>query len=276
MENNNERIKEEFIFETGERGENKILSPPLARSESFYDGSISDIQQKGAVPDNLTSLSQENSEGEDDKKTSNVAFSISRFVDTWFWFNPSLLFLLLSRFLGHASMVLFFMFLPSLLLECGYSLGEASLVLTSISITNTVSRILFGALMDCPKVSPALLTALGFILQALLQFIIPFNNNYILFVLFGVMFGIVQAPYNIGLSIILGEMLPTEKLASAFAKMAFLQGAGAIVGPCVAGFIYDTTNNVQILFFLAAIISVISGLSCGMSAYLFNKTKLKT
>ena len=170
-------------------------------------------------------------------------------------------------------MVLFFMFLPSLLLKCGYSLGEASLVLTSISITNTVSRIVFGALMDHPKVSPTLLTTLGFMLQALLQFIIPFNYNYILFVLFGIMFGVVQAPYNIGLSIILGEMLPTGKLASAFAKMALLQGTGAIVGPCVAGFIYDTTNNVQLLFFLAASISVISGLSCGMSAYLFNKTK---
>ena len=84
-------------------------------------------------------------------------FKLSKLIDTWFWFNPSLMLLLLSRFLGHFSLVLFFMFLPTLLLEFGYSLEEASLMLTVLGITNTVSRIVVGAMMDHPRISPAML-----------------------------------------------------------------------------------------------------------------------
>ena len=177
----------------------------------------------------------------------------------------------MSRFLGHFSMVLFFMFLPSLLLESGFSLGDASLMLTTIGITNSICRVAVGAMMDHPRVSPALLTSLGFLLQGILQCILPFQTKYIVFIMFGGIFGVTQAPYNVGLSIIVGEMVSMDKLPSTFAKMALFQGIGSIVGPSLAGVVYDMTNSVKLLFFVAASVNIVGGVTCGISTYIFNK-----
>ena len=165
------------------------------------------------------------------------------------------------------------MFLPTLLLECGFTLGKASLMLTAIGISNTIFRIIVGALMDHPRVSPALLTTAGFVLQGIIQCILPFLDIYVILLVFGGVIGSTQAPYNVSLSIILGELVPMEKIASTVGKMALFQGIGAIVGPSVAGFIYDETNDVKLLFFIAAGINFIGAIVCGLSVYIYNKSK---
>ena len=284
IENNKERDTE-FIFQPSESRGSNILLPPLAKHESFYDGSIKDLSENDTMS-RSTRESSDNIEDvtfrpsivsvavfDKDVQSKHSGFRLWRFIDLEFWCNSSLMLLLMSRFLGHFSMVLFFMFLPTLLLECGFSLGEASLMLTTIGISNTVFRITVGALMDHPRVNPALLTTAGFILQGIIQCILPFLDSYVMFLVFGGVIGITQAPYNVGLSIILGEIVPMEKIASTFGKMALFQGIGAIVGPSVAGFIYDETNNVKLLFFIAAGINFIGAIVCGLSVYIYNKSK---
>ena len=203
------------------------------------------------------------------------SFKLSNLIDTWFWSNPSLMLLLLSRFLGHFSLVLFFMFLPTLLLEFGYSLEEASLMLTVLGITNTVSRIAVGAMMDHPRISPAMLTTVGFTIQAILQFLLPFVENYAILMVLGGVIGIIQAPYNVALSIILGEIVPMKKIASTFAKMALFQGIGSIVGPSISGLIFDITMDIKVLFFIAASINLIGGIACGASILISKRTQIK-
>ena len=183
----------QYKFDASSRRGSRIFLPPLAKSDSFYDGSVQnvveiksscqikkdstdgdlDLNKNFARRQSTVNLSKLDIESRN-KKCMKKTLKISNLIDTWFWFNPSLMLLLLSRFLGHFSMVLFFMFLPTLLLEFGYSLEKASLMLTVIGISNTVFRIVVGALMDHPRISPAMLTTVGFILQAILQCLLPF------------------------------------------------------------------------------------------------------
>ena len=255
-------------------------------SFSVFQGSNSNLnnnseyQTKSYQIDNRE-LKEENKEGkilspayiETEAKVKTLA--ISKMIDTWFWFNPSLMMFLLSRFLGHFSMVLFFMFLPTLLLEFGYSLEEASLMLTVLGISNTLFRIVVGALMDHPMINPALLTTIGFILQALVQCLLPFLDNYLVLMILGGVIGIIQAPYNVGLSIICGEIVPMKNIASTVAKMALFQGIGSIMGPSLAGLIYDITMDIKVLFLIAASVNIIAGIACGSSVLISRRTKIK-
>ena len=294
-----------YNFKASSRRGSRIFLPPLAKTDSFYDGSIQNVveNKKHSLTDKNSSqlASTTNTNLEQRQSTLNISkldieksaptlqcgieprkkksmertCKLSNLIDTWFWFNPSLMLLLLSRFLGHFSLVLFFMFLPTLLLEFGYSLEEASLMLTVLGITNTVSRIVVGAMMDHPRISPAMLTTVGFTIQAILQFLLPFVENYAILMTLGGVIGIIQAPYNVALSIILGEIVPMKKIASTFAKMALFQGIGSIVGPSIAGLIFDITMDIKVLFFIAAIINLIGGIACGVSILISNRTPIK-
>ena len=166
------------------------------------------------------------------------------------------------------------MFLPSMLMDTKMlSSTQASLVLTSTGITNTISRVLAGLIMDHPKVNPALFMTMGFVSSGIVMIVLPFLSNYTLFVIFGSLFGLVTAPYNVGTAVVLGVMLPLEKVASAFGILGFVQGGFVIIGPTISGYIYDKTKDFSPIFVTAGILYIFSGISCWFSNYLFNKNK---
>ena len=92
----------------------------------------------------------------------------------------------------------------------------------------------------------------------------------------GIMFGIANAPYNVSLSIILGALLPVEKVASAFGILSLVQGVGCILGPVMGGFIYDTTKDDKLILFLAAIGWFIGAFSTCMSYIYVRKVTRRT
>ena len=125
------------------------------------------------------------------------------------------------------------------------------------------------------RIIKELLTTVGFTIQAILQFLLPFVENHAILMALGGMIGIIQAPYTVALSIILGEIVPMKKIASTFAKMALFQGIRSIVGPSIAGLIFDITMDIKVLSFIAAIINLIGGIACWVSILISNKTPIK-
>ena len=154
-----------------------------------------------------------------------------------------------------------------------FSSTQASLVLTSTGITNTFSRVLSGLIMDHPKINPALFMTLGFVCSGIVLIALPFATNYTVYIILGSVFGLVTAPYNVGTAIVLGIMLPLEKVASAFGILGFVQGGFVIIGPTISGYIYDKTNDFSAIFVTAGVLYIFSGVSCWMSNYLFNNKK---
>ena len=101
------------------------------------------------------------------------------------------------------------------------------------------------------------------------------TQEYMVLMALGVVFGIVNSPYNVGLSIIIGEMLPVEKVAASFGKFALVQGLGCIVGPVVAGLIYDTTKDHKLILYLAATGFFIGAVTTWLSSFLYKKRSKK-
>ena len=141
-------------------------------------------------------------------------------------------------------------------------------------ITNTVARVIVGASMDHPRVNTFILTAAGLFLQAIIIFIFPFCEQFNILMVFSGIIGIGQAPFDIGMAILVGEMLPIEKVASACGILSFAQGIGSIIGPPIAGFIYDNSKEHTVIFFLIAIGYIISGVTCWLSGYMHTKRKI--
>ena len=168
------------------------------------------------------------------------------------------------------------MFIPSMLTETmNYSSTQASLVLTYTGITNTISRVIFGIILDHPAINPALFVSLAFTLSGLILIMVPFGGTYTYFVIIGCIFGAVTAPHNIGPAIVLGIFLPLEKVESAFGILGFVVGSGDFIGLTISGYIYDITHDFGAIFVASGILFVCSGLSCYMANH-FNEPRKKT
>ena len=209
-----------------------------------------------------------------DHETKSLWARLHLSLDLSTWSSPSFILFTSSIVFSHFGWMVYFMFLPSMLMDTKMlSSTQASLVLTSTGITNTISRVLAGLIMDHPKVNPALFMTMGFVSSGIVLIIIPFITNYIVFVILGSVFGLVTAPYNVGTAIVLGIMLPLDKVASAFGILGFAQGGFVIIGPTISGYIYDKTKDFSAIFVTAGILYVFSGISCWTSNYLFAKKK---
>ena len=165
-------------------------------------------------------------------------------------------------------MATFYMFLPSILIERQFAMAQASLMLTVIGVPNMFFRIIAGALMDHPKVDAVFLNAIGFILVSIILCVFAFYDNYTVLMILGGLCGINFAPYQVNTSIALGQMLPTEKVASASGKSMFIMGLGNIIGPVLAGYIFDNTKDNRNVLFFEAVSFLLSGIACLVTTYI--------
>ena len=132
---------------------------------------LSKINKDIEVSENVHSLEDKHVEIEP-QKTKNIGKSL--------WYNPSIWLFTIHRMLGNMSFRLFMMFIPILLIDLGFTLKEASFIVMVSGITNTVSRVISGSIMDHSRVNNFTLIFCGLTLQAILLCIYPFCNHFII------------------------------------------------------------------------------------------------
>ena len=273
----------EFIFKPNAPEGSKLFLPPLARTDTFYDGSLANLFGPISSNNNVSNavdahsgethsvvcmsvFDQESTEGE------KIIEKIKKLVDLSFWKSLPLSMLFLSRFFGNFSVTIFYVEFPSMLLKNGFSMRQASVLLTIIGMANSIPRIFMGSLMDHPRINSCLLIGAGFLVEALVLCVLPFTFDYSYLIVYGIIIGVSNCPYWVGLSGALGRMVPMEKVASTCGTMSIAQGLGSAVGPPIAGIVFDATQSYSFVLYIIAIGLIISGTSCCCATYM-NRTR---
>ena len=274
----------EFVFQPKQRRGSRIYLPPMAKSNSFYDGSIDKrySNENPLCPTNNRSIERRYSVL-DTSVFNNIPEKMClrqrmfESIDFEFWKNPAMLSFLASRYFGNFALATFYMFLPSILVEHQLTMAQASLMLTAIGVPNMFSRIMVGAIMDHPRVDSLILNAIGFTVVAILLCVFAFYENYTVLMVLAALMGINFSPYQVNTSIALGQMLPTEKVASGAGKASFIMGLGSITGPVLAGYIFDNTGDHRIIVFVQAFAFFLGGIACLLTSCInARRNKLET
>ena len=105
-------------------------------------------------------------------------------------------------------------------------------------------------------------------MEALILCVLPFTFDYSHLIVYGIIIGVSNCPYWVGLSSALGRMVPMEKVASICGTMSISQGLGSAVGPPIAGLVFDATQNHSFVLYIIAIGLIISGTSCCCANYM--------
>ncbi|CAG2120312.1 unnamed protein product [Medioppia subpectinata] len=146
---------------------------------------------------------------------------------------------------------------------------SAALLISVIGISNTVGRLCFGLISDVInrngtiagiRITPLTINNYCLFLCGISVIAIPYCITYTSVLIASVLFGFFVSAYICLTSIILVDLLGIDRLTNAFGLLSLFRGVASMLGPPIAGVIFDMTNSYHILFCCAGILLIISAL----------------
>jgi len=135
-----------------------------------------------------------------------------------------------------------YMYLPGITQQRGLTKSESALLISLIGFFNTGGRIVSGAVTDHPKVDALFMTFLALSWGAVCPFLMTFCYDFWSYTVVCIMFGVSLSAWPAVTSSMLVEMLELSLLTSAFGVLTCMRGAGAFLGPPLAGFVLDAAG----------------------------------
>lgn len=140
------------------------------------------------------------------------------------------------------------------------STSESTMILSVIGILNTLGEVIVGWVADLPWVNSNLLYACCMLVCGLVTAVIPLVSSYALILVLSGIYGLcISANYSLT-SPILVDLVSLDQFSSAYGFLLACQGVGNLIGPPVAGWLYDFTGDWQLTFALAGLFIAVSGI----------------
>ncbi|XP_030568244.1 monocarboxylate transporter 5 [Drosophila novamexicana] len=138
--------------------------------------------------------------------------------------------------------------------------SEASYLIASIGVANTIGRIILGYIADKPWVNRLLVYNVCLTACGIATAMVPLCGDFNSLLIYCSVFGFTIGAY-VGLtSVILVDLLGLEKLTNAFGLLLLFQGIASFIGPPIGGWMYDITGSYSPAFLMAGLMIAISGL----------------
>ncbi|KAF7488829.1 Monocarboxylate transporter 12-B [Sarcoptes scabiei] len=146
---------------------------------------------------------------------------------------------------------------------------QAAFLISIIGITNTFGRLLFGYLSDQITKNGSIfgikITALGLnnicvILSGIAIILAPFCTTYFLVIIDCILFGLFISAYVCLTSVILVDMLGLNKLTNAFGLLCLFRGAASMIGPPLAGALFDLSQSYHVTFAVSGSLLIFSSI----------------
>ncbi|GAB1603166.1 monocarboxylate transporter 7-like isoform X2 [Argonauta hians] len=246
---------------------------PLYRKDIFYSGSIVHIPQFQSQPDMTSYITSITTiPGVIPAETTSAFWdyicipkaakdTLREMLDFSLLIDPAFGVICLANILVFLGYFVPFVFLRDRATEeLNISPSNAAFLLSIIGITNTVGRVLTGFLADFRKVDSLFINNIALLVTGVATCLSYFCNDYATLCVYASVFGLFASAFISLTSIIICDLLGLDKLTNAFGLLSLARGIATIVGPPLAGAIYDSTNNYNFAFQLGGLLIICGGL----------------
>ncbi|XP_049531142.1 monocarboxylate transporter 12 isoform X1 [Anopheles darlingi] len=174
--------------------------------------------------------------------------------------DPVFIVFTVSNFLTSVGFNVPYVYLTEQALATGIDTKQASYLLGIIGIANTLGRIVLGYLSDKTWVNRLAVYNISLSVCGVATALSVLCYNFETLAVYSGIFGFTIGAY-VGLtSVILVDLLGLEKLTNAFGLLLLFQGIASLIGPPIAGWLYDYTLSYGPGFVMAGTAIGVSGL----------------
>ncbi|XP_019646533.1 PREDICTED: monocarboxylate transporter 13-like [Branchiostoma belcheri] len=140
----------------------------------------------------------------------------------------------------------------------GVEKTPAAFLLSILGISEAVSRPLHGWLSDRVHISKLYYNMIGNTGLAILNFAIPFGRTYTGLVVCMVLYGFLSGPFNALIAVMVKMYSSVSRISSGLGWALVFEGPAYLLGPPIAGWLYDATGNYDMSFYAAGIFIFLS------------------
>ncbi|KZC07254.1 PREDICTED: monocarboxylate transporter 12-like [Dufourea novaeangliae] len=171
--------------------------------------------------------------------------------------DPIYLVILISNSTSAISNTNFMILLPSYAISQGFDKNSSALLLSVVSALDLVGRIGGASLSDIDFVPKYYYFVGGLGTSGLALAFLPMATSYAMLSFFCALFGLSSGMYIGITTVILADMLGTEKLSSSYGISLFVNGVLQLVGPPTCGAIFESVGSYKPIFLAFGIILIL-------------------
>ncbi|CAD6245408.1 GSCOCG00013689001-RA-CDS [Cotesia congregata] len=229
------------------RGKNKNKLEQDETSQGTGTITSTDSSATIASSESSATISSSDSSSTEDNKF--FDFSVLR--------DPLYIVILISNSTSAISNTNFMILLPSYAISEGFDKNMSALLLSIVSALDLVGRIGGASLSDIDFVPKYYYFVGGLGLSGIALALLPMATSYMMLSFFCALFGLSSGMYIGITTVILADMLGTEKLSSSYGISLFVNGVLQLVGPPVCGAIYERVGTYKPIFLAFGIILIL-------------------
>ncbi|XP_061191852.1 monocarboxylate transporter 12-like [Saccostrea echinata] len=243
---------------------------PLYRKDLFYRRSLTkftstpQIRSRSCPELHLEILDDSSDEEDDDcfpiPRLLRLSKHIKKMFKLMFDFkimkNPSFLLFVVSNFILYFWYDVPYVFLNDIAKEEG--IENPAFIISALGIVNTFGQIMYGFIGD-KNIDLTLLYGVSIMFSGLAVMVVPWFMSFIPLCIIAGLFGFfISANYALS-TVILVEIVGIDKLTNSYGLTMMMQGLANIIGPPVAGFLYDMSGSYDHTFLAGGIFIALSG-----------------
>lgn len=248
-----------IVSEMGQIGLSPKLNVPNIFRRIFKPQKKEKIRQSKTTKtsDNIKNLKQN-----EERKISNASLleknnDKKNFFDLSVLKDPIYLVILISNSTSAISNTNFMIFLPSYAISQGYDKNMAALLLSIVSAFDLVGRIGGASLSDINFIPKYYYFVCGLGMSGIALSLLPMATTYTMLSFFCALFGLSSGMYIGITTVILADMLGTEKLSSSYGISLFVNGILQLIFPPTFSYIYEKVGTYKPIFLAYGIILIL-------------------
>lgn len=216
----------------------------------------------------MTTLARENEE----KWYADLVEILKSIVDFSLYLELHFLLLSVSTTLLFTWFIVPYFYLTEHLTKHGYTESEGSFIISVIGITNTIGMIGLGWAGDQPwlhitKTYSVCLVLCGISCASMMLF----TSNYPMLLISAASFGLFFSSNYSFTPAILVELISLDNFTNAYGLILLSQGIGNLLGPPIAGFLFDYTGKWEQSFWQAGLWIAVAGIFIGFIPFTTNR-----
>ncbi|XP_067672583.1 monocarboxylate transporter 12-like [Haliotis asinina] len=185
---------------------------------------------------------------------------LSRSLHLTLFTHPIFLLFITSNFILYFWFDVPFVFLANRAVLSGMTEARAALLVSVIGILHTVGNLVYGVAGDMRRLSLPLLYGVSISLCGVTLLAVPSSSAFLPLACMAGVFGLLSASSEALSSILLIDIVGEASLSQSYGFTMLLKGIANLVGPPVAGWLYDVSGSYNNTFYAAGTCLVIAGL----------------